>query len=94
MKFVNRLEGMIEAIGDLERAIETNKSQIKHHEANLTDDNGNPVRYHFDQLEKYESANLILQIALDYVMELDIRRLHKFDEFERAEKEILYEVEE
>lgn len=93
MKYTNRLEGLIESISDIERAIETNKGQIAYHETNLIDQNGEVVKFHADQLDKYNSANTILQIALEYVMELDIRRIHEFEESD-TNRPILYEVEE
>lgn len=97
MKYTSRLKGMIEAIGDIERAIETNQKQMTYHESNMIDQNGEVVRYHADEIEKYEATILVLETALEYIMEIDVRRLHEFDEYNRAEKKaeaILYEVEE
>lgn len=97
MKYTTRLKGMVEAIEDIDRAIETNKKQMSYHESNMIDQNGEVVRYHADEIEKYEATILVLETALEYIKEIDIRRLHEFDEFSRAEKKadtILYEVEE
>ena len=91
MKYTNRLTGLIESISDIERAIETNNGQLAYHESNLIDQNGEVVKFHADQIDKYKSANTILQIALDYVMDLDIRRIHELEESE-TNKPILYEV--
>lgn len=93
MKYTNRLEGLIDVIKDIERFIENDRSQILYHKENLIDENGEVVKYHADAIEKYESAIAIHELALDFVKELDIRRIHEFEESD-ANKPILYEVEE
>lgn len=93
MKYTSRLKGLIEAISDIESNIETNKKQIDYHKNNLIDQNGEVVPYHDGEINKYEACNAILEIALEYVKELDIRRIHEFEESD-SNKPILYEVEE
>lgn len=89
MKYTNRLKGLIEAIADIEHDIETNKSQILYHKNNLIDQNGEVVPYHEHEIEKYKSSINILETALEYIKELDIRRIHEFEEMDN--QTILFE---
>ena len=91
MKYTQRLKGMIEAITDIEDKIDSNKSQIEYHQGNLYDENGEVKPYHEEMIAKYTACNSILELALDWVKELDIRRVHEFDEGD-INQPILYEA--